>query len=57
MKAPACVKTARVSAPCSKCGGRPDVVHIAGAPVAVFCERCGPDCRVGKVESADGGRS
>jgi hypothetical protein len=39
-----CTKTTRVSAPCSKCGAWPPVVHIPSSHLDVLCESCCPAC-------------
>lgn len=43
MKA-SCVKTIRVSAPCSQCGQWPPIVHVTGPHLELLCEVCCPVC-------------
>lgn len=39
-----CTQTSRVSALCSQCGTRPDVVHIPDSYLDLLCEKCCPAC-------------
>lgn len=52
MKKPVgCTRTERVAATCSRCGMRPQVVHIPSRSLELLCGGCCPDCA--KANKAD----
>jgi hypothetical protein len=40
-----CLRTTRISAPCSSFGARPELAHVPTKRPGIYCASCCPECK------------